>query len=1452
MRKGCSTMVRYAGVIVMTALLLVSLGLVIQGCGGGGGGGSVVSSGSGTQTGTLSGTVTLPGGADPGGALVIASKMSEDGTQPATALKQKTGGGMLQPKAGESGSYVTVADDGGDYTFNDIDEGDYFVVATKGAYKASNVARVQPRAATVVDLALTPTGHIQGQVLLSGSDSTGGDLSGTLAMLKGTSYIAATDPNGYYVISQIPVGTDYQLMFSRPGYEVLEYTGAVAVTAAQTTNLSAVMLVVDSDEKGSIGGVVMRPDDNDHEGILISVTGTQFMAITDYDGNWIIHGVPAGTYTVVFGDLGGTMGEDSITLEGIEITAGELTEMPTMTLQPTGLEGVVTLQGGDPAVGAMVKVQELGNEGFAITSSDGNYHILGIESGTYTVAFILTGYTPAIEENVTVVQGEILELNVTLAPSSTTAGTGELTGTVTIEGPPADQGTTTTTSLVPPIPMEQVSVMLLGTNFVAITDSDGHYHMKGIPAGTYEMYVDGDEDGLDTELTIPNVEIVTGQTTTQDATLIDEVSPDVWGMSGVQNVEEVSLDTGGTAIRLHFAWAEDVSEPVVYNVYYAPAESWDQDDWRNNTILSIPQGDIGGGTGDDGPVFADISGLDPGVEYTFGMRPADGWGNEDYNDVISFAVPSGGQDIFPPEWVDDSRQGIQAAYPVQGVDGTVGVEFEKADDKDSPPVMYQVYYAKTDLWDDGEWSNNQVISFQENELSAGSYYALKGLVENLIPDEEYRFGVRVSDSASPSNQDTNTEVRQAVSAWKDVLLFKPVWDEEYVDYLAGATDEIHETLLTASQGDYYEYEVPNDYVTGDVLTLEDSSDSRARFYRGMINLSLVMNDGYSIVKDAGDVIEEYVTPLQTLADLKNLLSLQYEDGRGEVLAVRDRLEYWMDDPPLRDTPLAGYIEESLPLFSGTDLDWTLYRRRLDSFLTFIEEDFDIAGEDSTFSATVLIVSDQLDMEKVVEVDLTDLDQISAALQNLQSFGDEFEAAGDLLSEVSDFYDVNDLSSARDRLVQGLDKLVTAVGLVKSALTSWDDMSADVTPLDQASEKLTDLKLDIQNNVSRSYEEKTFKPFFWLYQKPPSLSTLLTEFYTSANMASYTFRGLFPEGLPASIMDRVQPHIVINTGVDKTTLQNYLDLNKLAFDSNLSSPESNLGSALVTMYKLVDENEDKLKTILDDLAEGDLTSFHTTILESDYRTQVDEMKARLRSAKAANDINFTIVFKEYVPGDINPFDIGQDSRVEGYMLVTRDVIDEVESKLLGLGELLSGAEDSIKQMMTTGNLGAFAYDLYLNPNLLDFSATESTQDYIDALRAANPDFMKLKTVAEYDSDGTVLMETYRQDILDMLSQYKDTLTDLKDIAVNLHSMAEDDLEISKAEWIDKFQNNIDIIDDAVQSLSVTATTTSYTEDGLGTTVNLSAWFDNVPSNLLTLFENYKNGTDPTFGGLYPSQ
>jgi len=77
-----SKLTKVHGVLCLTAAILIFTGLVFQGCGGGGGGGSLP--GAVTETGTLTGQITLPNGIDPSGALVVATRMASDKKKPAS------------------------------------------------------------------------------------------------------------------------------------------------------------------------------------------------------------------------------------------------------------------------------------------------------------------------------------------------------------------------------------------------------------------------------------------------------------------------------------------------------------------------------------------------------------------------------------------------------------------------------------------------------------------------------------------------------------------------------------------------------------------------------------------------------------------------------------------------------------------------------------------------------------------------------------------------------------------------------------------------------------------------------------------------------------------------------------------------------------------------------------------------------------------------------------------------------------------------------------------------------------------------------------------------------------------------------------------------------------------------------------------------------------------------
>ncbi|MDP7421558.1 MAG: carboxypeptidase-like regulatory domain-containing protein, partial [bacterium] len=721
MKKVLRNKIRFALMSVLIMATLGTVGLVIWGCGGGGGGslpGFV------KETGTLSGKVALPGNADPSGSIVIATRMTADGTQPARAVKPKAGR-MLDLKANDDGgSYITAADSGGVYTFTDVEKGTYFVVATKGIYRSSQTAKVESKAATIVDLALTPTGSIKGQVLLSGTDSTG-DFSGTLAMVIGTSYVAATDSSGFFTLTQVPVGTGYQLMFTRPGYELGRYPSGVTVNAAVTNNLTVFSLIMDSTERGALEGYAYRQveagETANHEGILVAVMGTQYLAVTDSDGAWKIIDVPAGTWTVGFGDLGQGVDEHHLTIDDVIVTADTTTTMDPVTLQPTGITGTVTVSGGDPAMGAMVQIQELGREGFAIADSSGDYEILGIEPGTYTVLALLSGYQAEVKTAVTVAQGTVTPVDFALSAGDAMVDAGTLSGTVSVTdgGPQLNGGTSP--AVVTGYPLEQAYVQVLGTNYIAVTDRQGLFSFK-IPKGTYDVLVESDHDGLEAEQFHEAVVITKGETTTLDTDFYDDEHPHVFGMMGISDIREDEVEDA-PVMRVFFSAAEDVSAPVTYGIFYNTGLAWDQDNWANNQIIPVIETAAGVPEGEEDVRYYDVTGLDLGVEYVFGVRADDTWGNITFNDMTLIGKLTGGADLFPPVWEDEFRQGVQAAYS-EGPGNAVAVEFDYATDEydeaplSSDPVIYRIYFAQTDDWDFADWSNNNVRVFSGDMLDS--------------------------------------------------------------------------------------------------------------------------------------------------------------------------------------------------------------------------------------------------------------------------------------------------------------------------------------------------------------------------------------------------------------------------------------------------------------------------------------------------------------------------------------------------------------------------------------------------------------------------------------------------------------------------------------------------------------------------------------------------------------
>ena len=312
--------------------LIGSLLVTLCGCGGGGGGSSSGGSGSVvTLSGyTLTGKVAFPDGVSPGNARVIATRLEDSvSAKQARVLAARPAGkyGFLETlqtvKNTTGDTYATVTDAEGVYVLTNLKEGEYFVEAKKGGYKAQNRAMVSPTASNELNFYLTPTGNLTGTIRLAGAT----DYTGTFVLVKGTDYIGYTNSDGSFTIKEVAVG-GYSIRFAHEGYVTQDYSSSVAISAGLTSSVGTIQLAVSNG--GRITGTVTDSADAQPIGdVLVRVNDTAHFAVTDPDGNYVIEGVPAGTYTLRFNH---DLIEDAMEKTGVAVSSTQaVTADQTMT-----------------------------------------------------------------------------------------------------------------------------------------------------------------------------------------------------------------------------------------------------------------------------------------------------------------------------------------------------------------------------------------------------------------------------------------------------------------------------------------------------------------------------------------------------------------------------------------------------------------------------------------------------------------------------------------------------------------------------------------------------------------------------------------------------------------------------------------------------------------------------------------------------------------------------------------------------------------------------------------------------------------------------------------------------------------------------------------------------------------------------------------------------------------
>jgi carboxypeptidase family protein len=282
---------------------------------------------------------------------------------------------------------------------------------------ATRVKVVAGRTTSGISSALVSGGSISGTVTAGGKPATG-----MCVFAQNISQFfdfgeAVTNGKGQYVVGGLNSGR-YELELDPCGSGSADLaaglvTRLVSVTAPRRTagvNATAQLggtlsgtLLGDSPATAQPGLCVDALDANGEVGLS---------AVTGQDGTFQISNLPAGQYYVYFNDSTCAEAQADVVSQWypaaateqaattVPVTAGAVDTLPTVTL-PTegGISGTVRGAGSAPLAGAcVIATSSIADSApvYAVSGSSGDYSILGLQPGTYTVEFTsgcgATGY----------------------------------------------------------------------------------------------------------------------------------------------------------------------------------------------------------------------------------------------------------------------------------------------------------------------------------------------------------------------------------------------------------------------------------------------------------------------------------------------------------------------------------------------------------------------------------------------------------------------------------------------------------------------------------------------------------------------------------------------------------------------------------------------------------------------------------------------------------------------------------------------------------------------------------------------------------------------------------------------------------------------------------------------------------------------------------------------------
>ena len=411
---------------------------------------------------------------------------SKDTTQNITSDDVKSLGSVTLNVASLTGSKLSgtnirlneldiseTTDQNGDVSFVNLPQGTYSLTVSKNGYVSKymtfNIIASQTTNLQTIELN-SQRGTITGIIEIPGALNN----ANALVYLKakdGTVLTTITDAVGNYQIPSVPVGENYSIIATAHDTQSAKVDG-LSVSYGSTTVVPTISLsektIINSLKSGTIQGYARYSDISllSHEGIIVSIEGTDLEALTARDGSYIINNIPVstGNYTINF-----TESRYVTQTTTTKVIEGSATFIDDITLQ----RAVGTVTGkivdgiGNGVSNANISLISLTSTVSGNTDSSGNFTITGVPAGAHTLKASKTGFGDA---------SIVVNIN---ASQSTQAGNVsiseyKLSGTVNLDGTTDESGAT---------------VSVVGTNIQTTTAANGSFTLYGLTPKTYQIQV---------------------------------------------------------------------------------------------------------------------------------------------------------------------------------------------------------------------------------------------------------------------------------------------------------------------------------------------------------------------------------------------------------------------------------------------------------------------------------------------------------------------------------------------------------------------------------------------------------------------------------------------------------------------------------------------------------------------------------------------------------------------------------------------------------------------------------------------------------------------------------------------------------------------------------------------------------------------------------------------------